>query len=201
MGDETQKTCDICGQSKTWPKVVVSRGNPRARFMVIGEAPGAKEDLIGQAFVGRSGQLLDKLINHAGFNSHREVYFCNVVKCRPPKNRRPNKTELAQSLPWLYKQIDLSDPWIIALAGSTAVEALLGIKVKMTTIRGKWFNWHGRLLMPIFHPSYLLRNPSPKEGSPSSLTLCDLVEVRNRLSKFEQPDGMRAFLDNEWQML
>ena len=195
-----QDLCESCGQRSSWPKVVVGRGNPRARFMVVGEAPGAKEDLIGEPFVGRSGQVLDKLITNAGFHAQDDVYFCNVAKCRPPNNRRPTKTELADSLPWLYKQIDLTDPWVIALAGATAVEALLGIKGPMKGVRGKWFSWRGRFLMPIFHPSYLLRNPSPKEGSPTFLTRCDLLEVRNRLIKFKQHDGMRAFVDNEWQM-
>ena len=88
-------------------KIVVSRGNPFAKLMIIGEAPGAKEEEIGEPFVGRSGKLLDKLLQNAGIDINQDVYFCNVVKCRPPKNRRPTKIEIQENLPWLYQQIKL----------------------------------------------------------------------------------------------
>ncbi len=178
--------CCVCGTEKSTPKVVVSRGNPRARLMVIGEAPGASEDNLGVAFVGRSGKVLDKILERVGINSKSEVFICNVVKCRPPKNRRPTRSELRTALPWLIKQIDLVEPWIIALAGATAVEAVLGLKAPISRIRGNWITWEGRLIMPIFHPSYLLRNPSLASGKPISLTIKDFTKVRNKLNELEK---------------
>ena len=106
-------------------KIVVSRGNPFAKLMIVGEAPGAKEEELGEPFVGRSGKLLDKLLQNAGIDISLDVYFCNVVKCRPPKNRRPTKTEIQENLPWLYQQIKLVNAEIILLVGATALQAIL----------------------------------------------------------------------------
>ena len=161
--------------------LVVSRGNPRARFMVVGEAPGSKEDLLTKPFVGRSGKLLDKLLESAGFNLDKDIYFCNVIKCWPPENRRPTKIEIKNSIPWLYQQILLVDPFILALAGSTAVQSVLGTTEPISSLRGKWINWNDRLVMPIFHPSYLLRNPSKVEGSPTFQTMNDMENIYKRL--------------------
>lgn len=185
-----QLRCDCCGANPSSSKVVVSRGNPSARFMVIGEAPGAREDALGKPFVGRSGKLLDILLKDVGINPCRDVFICNAIKCRPPKNRRPTKKELIASLPWLNQQIELVDPWVIALAGSTAVEAVLGLKDKISTIRGVWQSWQGRMVMPLFHPSYLLRNSSRVEGAPITLTLGDLIKVQNRIKEFEKASTM-----------
>tara|TARA_Y100001968_G_C19309948_1_gene693620 strand:+ start:171 stop:749 length:579 start_codon:yes stop_codon:yes gene_type:complete len=162
-------------------KLVVSRGNPRARFMVVGEAPGAKEDLLTKPFVGRSGKLLDKLLESAGFNVENDIYFCNVIKCKPPGNRKPTRIEIKNSIPWLYQQILLVDPFILALAGSTAVQSVLGTTEPISSLRGKWINWNDRLVMPIFHPSYLLRNPSKVEGSPTFQTMNDMENIYKRL--------------------
>ena len=178
--------CDSCGLNQPSSKVVVSRGNPCARLMLIGEAPGASEDASGEPFVGRSGKLLDQLCIEVGINPSEDVYICNAVKCRPPKNRRPSKKELLSSLPWLSQQIKLVDPLIILLSGSTAVEAVLGIKDKISTIRGVWKPWQGRMVMPLFHPSYLLRNPSRVEGAPIVLTLGDLERVKQRLKELKE---------------
>ena len=106
-------------------RIVVSRGNPLAKLMVIGEAPGAKEEELGEPFVGRSGKLLDHLLKNAGIDISLDVYFCNVVKCRPPQNRRPTKLEIQENLPWLYQQIKLVNPKIILLVGATALETIL----------------------------------------------------------------------------
>ena len=141
----------------------------------------SNNDSEGEPFVGRSGKLLDQLLLSVGINPEKDVFICNAVKCRPPKNRRPTKAELKCSLPWLYQQVHLVDPWVIVLAGSTAVEAILGMKHTMSTIRGSWQLWKQRLIMPIFHPSYLLRNPSKDFGKPFSLTRADLIDVRNKL--------------------
>ena len=162
-------------------KIVVSRGNPFAELMIIGEAPGAKEEEIGEPFVGRSGKLLDKLLQNAGIDINQDVYFCNVVKCRPPKNRRPTKIEIQENLPWLYQQIKLVNPSVIVLVGATALEAILKIKSPISILRGEWIDWEGKLVMPVFHPSYLLRNPSKEEGKPMSLTKSDFLKIKEKI--------------------
>ena len=162
-------------------KIVVSRGNPFAKLMIIGEAPGAKEEEIGEPFVGRSGKLLDKLLQNAGIDINQDVYFCNVVKCRPPKNRRPTKIEIQENLPWLYQQIKLVNPSVIVLVGATALEAILKIKSPISILRGEWIDWEGKLVMPVFHPSYLLRNPSKEEGKPMSLTKADFLKIKEKI--------------------
>ena len=162
-------------------KIVVSRGNPFAKLMIIGEAPGAKEEEIGEPFVGRSGKLLDKLLQNAGIDINQDVYFCNVVKCRPPQNRRPTKIEIQENLPWLYQQIKLVNPSVIVLVGATALEAILKIKSRISILRGKWIDWEGKLVMPVFHPSYLLRNPSKEEGKPMSLTKSDFLKIKEKI--------------------
>ncbi|KZR64258.1 MAG: uracil-DNA glycosylase [Prochlorococcus sp. MED-G132] len=182
---ERTNGCGACVMPVQQPQVVVSRGNPQACLMVIGEAPGAREDELGKPFVGRSGQLLDRLMESVGLDPVVDAYICNVVKCRPPKNRRPTLAEIASYRPWLQQQIELVDPYVIALAGSTAVEAILGIKGGITKLRGQWQHWHGRLLMPLLHPAYLLRNPSPVDGAPIALTRGDLMSIRHRLSNVD----------------
>ena len=162
-------------------KIVVSRGNPFAKLMIIGEAPGAKEEEIGEPFVGRSGKLLDKLLQNAGIDINQDVYFCNVVKCRPPKNRRPTKIEIQENLPWLYQQIKLVNPSVIVLVGATALESILKIKSRISILRGEWIDWEGKLVMPVFHPSYLLRNPSKEEGKPMSLTKSDFLKIKEKI--------------------
>ena len=182
---EVANGCGACDLPATQPQVVVSRGNPQACLMVIGEAPGAREDELGKPFVGRSGQLMDRLMDSVGLNPDVDAYICNVVKCRPPKNRRPTAEEIASCRPWLQQQIELVDPYVIALAGSTAVEAILGIKRGITKLRGQWQPWQGRLVMPLLHPAYLLRNPSPVDGAPIALTRSDLMNIRHRLSNVD----------------
>ena len=175
---DVSKVSDL---SNSINKIVVSRGNPFAKLMIIGEAPGAKEEEIGEPFVGRSGKLLDKLLQNAGIDINQDVYFCNVVKCRPPQNRRPTKTEIQEHLPWLFQQIKLLNPRVIVLVGATALEAILKIKSRISILRGKWIDWEDRLVMPVFHPSYLLRNPSKEEGKPMSLTNSDFLKIKEKI--------------------
>ena len=175
---DVSKVSDL---SNSINKIVVSRGNPQAKLMIIGEAPGAKEEEIGEPFVGRSGKLLDKLLQNAGIDINQDVYFCNVVKCRPPQNRRPTKIEIQENLPWLYQQIKLVNPKVIVLVGATALEAILKIKSRISILRGKWIDWEGKLVMPVFHPSYLLRNPSKEEGKPMSLTKSDFLKIKEKI--------------------
>ena len=162
-------------------KIVVSRGNPEAQIVIIGEAPGAKEEELGKPFVGRSGKLLDQLLQNVGIDICQDVYFCNVVKCRPPQNRRPTTKEIQENLPWLFQQIKLVNPKIIVLVGATASEAILKNKSPISIIRGNWISWEGRLVMPIFHPAYLLRNQSKQEGTPMSLTKSDIFKIKEKI--------------------
>jgi DNA polymerase len=173
--------CRRCGLAAGRQQVVISRGDPAARLMVIGEGPGAQEDACGRPFVGRAGQLLDQMLASVAIDSNRDAFICNVVKCRPPENRKPTPEEMAACLPWLLEQLELVQPEVILLAGATAVEAILGIRGGITKLRGQWRQWQGRWLMPVFHPSYLLRNPSREPGSPKWHTWQDLLEVRRRL--------------------
>ena len=162
-------------------KIVVSRGSHIANLMIVGEAPGAKEEDLGEPFVGRSGKLLDQLLQNAGIDISLDVYFCNVIKCRPPKNRRPTKIEIQENLPWLYQQIKLVNPQIIILVGATALTAILKNNSPISILRGKWIEWDGRLVMPIFHPAYLLRNQSKEEGNPMSLTKSDFLKIKEKI--------------------
>ena len=192
--------CEGCQATVEVPNVVVSRGSFKAPLMIIGEAPGASEDKETQPFVGRSGKLLDEMLISSDFDIEQDVYMCNVVKCRPPKNRRPTKLEIEYSLPWLYQQIALVDPLVVALTGSTALESVIGMKDPISSVRGKWLNWNNRLVMPLFHPAYLLRNPSRKELSPYSLTKKDLFEIHNKLKTIFKSPSMRYSLSLEAEM-
>ena len=183
------RRCDLAAERQ---QVVVSRGNPAARLMLIGEGPGAQEDSAGLPFVGRSGQLLDQLLAAAGIDSNRDAYVCNVVKCRPPQNRRPTAAEMTACRPWLDRQIALVNPAVILLVGATALEGVLGIKGGITRLRGQWHaseieTLRGRCLMPVLHPSYLLRFNSQAEGSPRALTAGDFLEVRRSFSGQSRP--------------
>lgn len=154
--------CTKCPLSSTRNKVVFGGGNPDAEIFVIAEGPGYEEDLQGIPFVGKSGKLLDKIFAACGFTREKHVYISNIVKCHPPGNRAPSKAEQAACLPYLIKQIDLVDPKIIILLGATALQGLIDPNLKITKIRGEWIDWNNYLVMPVFHPSALLRNPDLK---------------------------------------
>lgn len=172
--------CDLCKQRKN---VVLSRGNPEASLMIIGEGPGQQEDETGLPFVGKAGQLLDKILASASIDKDADVYICNVVKCRPPGNRVPAGDEIEKCRPYLTAQISLIKPRLIVLAGSTAVQAQLKSKEPISRLRGKWFKHEsGAKVMPVFHPSYLLRNDSREVGSPKWLMWQDIKEIARALS-------------------
>ena len=283
--------CHRCALAESRQQVVVGRGNPYARLLLIGEAPGAEEDASGQPFVGRAGKLLEQLLAEAGLDSERDLSIANVIKCRPPGNRKPSRAEIAACLPWLQRQIALQRPQLIGLLGATALEALLGLKGGITKLRGQWLeplegsflsipetfdsaqttqqqstpssairpitqprspsstqsttqsamqsaiqstshaipqqqdqsrsthqlgdqpnhlssqpsnisatinpqtinipsiNPDPIALMPLLHPSYLLRNPSGQEGSPKWHTLQDLRLLRRRLDELAAEQG------------
>ena len=159
--------CRRCGLSQHRTHIVVDRGNPEAKVIFIGEAPGANEDLEGRAFVGRAGRLLDGMLKELGFDTDRDALIINVVKCRPPKNRPPLPEEVEACLPFLRKQVALVRPRLIALLGATALKRLLPEKrdLPMGEQAGKRFqhpDFPGAELMVLFHPAYILRDPRKK---------------------------------------
>lgn len=178
--------CQRCGLAAGRTQVVVSRGAPQAAIAIIGEGPGQSEDETGIPFVGKSGQLLEKILASVRLDMDRDVHVCNVVRCRPPGNRAPTPEEIAACRPYLMEQIRLVDPKIILLTGATAVKGVTGRKEGITKIRGQWMEWEGRLCMPIFHPAYLLRNGSREKGSPKWLMWQDIQAVR---AKFDELCG------------
>lgn len=175
--------CHRCDLGATRTHAVVGRGNVNAPIMIIGEGPGQNEDETGLPFVGKAGQLLEKILAAANLDSDRDVYICNIVKCRPPGNRTPALDEIAACKPYLLEQIRLVDPKMILLTGATAVRGLTGEKRGITKIRGTWMEWEGHLCMPIFHPAYLLRNASREQGSPKWLMWQDIQAVRTKLDE------------------
>ncbi|MGB3760956.1 MAG: uracil-DNA glycosylase [Rivularia sp. (in: cyanobacteria)] len=177
--------CHRCELGKTRQNAVVGRGNLQAPIMIIGEAPGQNEDETGLPFVGRAGQLLEKILASVKLDSEKDVYIANINKCRPPDNRNPTAEEIKACKPYLLEQIRLVDPKIILLTGATALKGLLAEKRGITKIRGQWIEWEGRLCMPIFHPSYLLRNSSREVGSPKWLMWQDIQAVRTKFDEIE----------------
>lgn len=176
--------CTRCALSTTRKQAVFSDGNPKASVMLIGEGPGQNEDETGVPFVGRAGQLLTQMLASVGIDRQRDIYICNVVKCRPPQNRKPTHQEMAACFSYLEGQIQLVQPRIILLAGATAVQDILKTRQGITKIRGQWFDTpYGAKAMPVFHPSYLLRNPSSKPGSPKALMLEDLETVKREMEQ------------------
>lgn len=156
--------------------------------MLIGEAPGADEDEQGLPFVGRAGQLLTKILESVNIKRPDDIYIANTVKCRPPNNRAPLPKEQEACRPYLEAQIKFVRPKIILLAGSPAVKSVLKIDEPMSKIRGQWKKLPGTdiSVLPIFHPSYLLRNPSKTKGSPKWHTWQDMQEVKHALEYFQK---------------
>lgn len=175
--------CFRCRLSETRTKVVVGEGNPRSLVMIVGEGPGQTEDETGRPFVGRSGELLTKILASVNLTREQDVFICNVVKCRPPENRTPTTDEAEACKGYLLEQIRLVNPKIILLTGATALKGLLGIKQGITKVRGQWIEQDGRWYMPIFHPAYLLRNQSREKGSPKWLMWQDMQTVRTKLDE------------------
>ena len=156
--------CRKCGLCGTRTNTVFADGSPKAKLVFIGEAPGRDENLRGLPFVGRAGQLLDKMI--AAIDLRRdEVYICNVLKCRPPENRTPAPDEVEQCLPYLEQQLALVKPALICALGLSAVQALLKTKSSMASLRGRTFDYQGIPLIPTYHPAALLRNPGLKRDA------------------------------------
>ncbi len=168
--------CDLKHGART---LVFSDGVPGARVMIIGEAPGRDEDLQGRPFVGRAGQLLDRMLAPIGLARHHPdpahaVYITNLIPWRPPQNRKPTAQEMAMMAPFAHRHLALADPDIVVLMGNTACEGLLG-RSGITRLRGQWTELAGRPCLPMLHPAYLLRNPAAKRE-----TWADLLGLRAR---------------------
>ena len=174
--------CQKCILAKTRHNIVFSDGVPNPKLMLIGEAPGFYEDKEGKPFVGKAGQLLDKIFESVGLTRNRDVYICNTIKCRPPENRNPLPEEKEACREYLEAQISIIRPKIILLCGNVAVQSILGDIGGITKIRGRWFEGndkvYGAKLMPIFHPSYLLRNDTREKGGPKWLMWQDIQEIK-----------------------
>jgi uracil-DNA glycosylase family 4 len=157
--------CTKCELAKSRHHVIFGEGNTNGGIFIIGEAPGRDEDLQGRPFVGKSGQLLDKILTACGFTRDKHVFISNIVKCRPPDNRVPAPQEAAACMPWLLKQIELIDPKIMILLGATALKYMAGTDHKITREHGTWLNLQNRLAMPVYHPAALLRDPALKRDT------------------------------------
>jgi len=155
--------CHLCGLSKSRTHVVFGEGNTEAALMFVGEAPGASEDSMGRPFVGRSGELLNKMIKNVLYLDREDVYIANIVKCRPPQNRAPTPSEAHTCRSFILKQIELIRPKIIVTLGATAYHYLSGDDTPVSKIRGTIQQKERYTLLPTYHPSYLLRNPSAKK--------------------------------------
>lgn len=174
-------TCAKCGLGATRTNTVFSRGNPNAKLVFVGEAPGADEDEQGLPFVGRAGQLLDKMIGAMGLDPEKDVYVCNIIKCRPPGNRRPEPAEIDACIPFLHEQLAAINPKAIVAMGNTAVGALLNTKLGITKVRGSWKLYKGKIpVMPTYHPSYLIR-PSAQQAEAKKQAWEDLQAVMKEL--------------------
>jgi uracil-DNA glycosylase len=164
--------------------MVISRGNPKARLLIIGEAPGSEENRQGKPFVGSSGKLLDKILQAAGFDPEQDVFITNSVFRMPPGAagkvfRKPTLAEIDYYRPYVFTIIRLINPLIILLTGNVACQSVLG-QTGITTLRGKWIHLQDYWIMPIFHPSYLLRNPARGPGSPQAQMQADIRKVRKK---------------------
>jgi DNA polymerase len=170
--------CQKCVLGKSRTKFVFGVGNPKADLVLVGEAPGADEDARGEPFVGRAGQLLNKILESVGLK-REEVYICNILKCRPPGNRNPMPDEIEKCLPYLKLQIELINPKLILALGKFAAEALLKIKDPLNKMRGKTFYYNGIKTMVTFHPAALLRNPQWKR--PTWEDMQDIKKIYDEL--------------------
>lgn len=173
------KQCEKCPLASGRQNVVFGEGDRSTRLLFVGEAPGLEEDQQGIPFVGRAGQLLTRIFEAADID-RKDIFITNVVKCRPPGNRVPSIEEMLACEDFLKAQIALINPAILVCLGATPTKWILKTGESISRVRGKWFDWKGIKVMPMFHPSFLLRNQSKKKGGPKDLTWTDIQEVRDR---------------------
>lgn len=170
--------CRRCGLCETRTNVVVGVGNPRSKVMFIGEGPGENEDLQGEPFVGRGGQLLDKMLAAVDLDRKTNVYIANIVKCRPPKNRDPLLEEQEACIGWLRNQVALIRPKIIVCLGRIAAMRIIKPDMKITREHGQFFEKNGTLMMATLHPAALLRNPNQKPAA-----FEDFLKLREKIDE------------------
>jgi len=162
---EEMEHCRKCDLWQSRNHLIFGEGNDHAPIFVIGEAPGREEDRVGRPFIGPSGILLDKIFAACGFTREEHLFISNIVRCKPPGNRPPTPQEAAACIPWLHRQLELVDPRIVILLGATALRYMAGPDYRITQVRGNWINQGNRLMMPVYHPSALLRNPALKRDT------------------------------------
>ena len=183
---ESCANCQKCSLCETRHNVVVGVGNENADIMFIGEGPGENEDLQGEPFVGRAGKLLDKMLNAVDLDRRENIYIANIVKCRPPQNRDPKPEEQEMCIDWLRNQVKLINPKIIVCLGRISAQKLIKPDLKITKEHGLFFQKGKFLMMPMFHPAAILRNPNQKpEAFNDFLKLRDKIEELNGESKGE----------------
>ena len=185
------QTCKNCELSRTRTRSVPGEGNRNADLMFIGEGPGRDEDLSGRPFVGRAGQLLDKMLQAIDL-TRQDVYIANIVKCRPPGNRIPNEQEAAICLPYLRRQVYLIRPRIIVCLGSTALHYVIDRKATITRSRGQWVERKGYWLLATYHPAALLRDPAKKYEAWE-----DFKKIRDKLKEIEGKSNDNTAIDSQ----
>ena len=170
--------CTKCGLCKTRHNVVVGVGNPEADVLFIGEGPGENEDLQGEPFVGRAGKLLDKMLTAVDLDRKKNIYIANIVKCRPPQNRDPKPEEQEMCIEWLRSQVRLIKPKIIVCLGRISAQKLIDPNLKITKEHGKFIKKGNFLMMPMFHPAAILRNPNQKPEA-----FDDFLKLRDKINE------------------
>lgn len=170
--------CTKCGLCKTRHNVVVGVGNPKADVLFIGEGPGENEDLQGEPFVGRAGKLLDKMLTAVDLDRNKNIYIANIVKCRPPQNRDPKPEEQEMCIEWLRSQVRLIKPKIIVCLGRISAQKLIDPNLKITKEHGKFIKKGNFLMMPMFHPAAILRNPNQKPEA-----FDDFLKLRDKINE------------------
>lgn len=185
-------SCENCRLSEQRTNVVFGSGRPDSDVMIIGEGPGANEDEQGVPFIGRAGQLLTKILESVGIDRDEDVFITNIVKCRPPKNRAPHLDEVEQCKGYLIRQIQLIKPKVIILLGAPALKTVLEEPLAISKVRGQWYQAEVAYMdeplyiMPMFHPSYLLRHERKEKGSPKWLTWQDIREVKVAVNFYQK---------------
>ena len=181
---ERVKDCKKCGLCETRHNTVFGEGPEiNCKVVIVGEAPGEDEDMSGKPFVGKAGQLLTGILENGGGIKRNSVYIANVIKCRPPDNREPNTNEMMSCNEYLEAQLLLLHPQIIVTMGNISTQWLLKSTQGITKLRGQWLAWRGIKLLPMFHPSYLLRNASKAPGSPKDLTWQDIRALKAKIDE------------------
>ena len=181
-------SCRKCGLCETRTNTVFGQGATRTSLVLVGEGPGADEDQAGLAFVGRAGQLLTQILKAGGID-RESIFITNVVKCRPPGNRNPDPEEMLKCGDFLEAQLLLLRPRILVCLGNVPARWILKTSEGITALRGRWFDWRGIQVFPMFHPSYLLRNDSRAKGSPKELTWQDVQALKARLDEIDIQKG------------